>query len=107
VLAEAVSAILPPLDAVLEDNRPASELADHEVLKWADAQLPAVQDRRLSELLDKQQAATLSEPDRTELFALMQLYEASLPRQADALAEAVRRGLREPLAPGATPCLSP
>jgi hypothetical protein len=53
----------------------------------------------LSELLDKQQAETLTEQGRTELFSLRQVYEANLLRQAEALSEAARRGLREPLSP--------
>ena len=99
VLAEAVSVVLPPLDVVLGESRPVSEISDNEVLRLADLQLVPVQDRRLSLLLDKQQAGTLTDPERTELLALMQVYEANLLRQAEALAEAVRRGLREALSP--------
>jgi hypothetical protein len=60
VLAEAVSAVLPPLDGVLEERRPVSELSDDEVLRLADLRLPPPQDRRLSQLLDSQQAGTLT-----------------------------------------------
>jgi hypothetical protein len=56
-------------------------------------------DRRLSELLDHQQAGTLSDIEQAELAALMRVYEMGLLRQSQALAEAVRRGLREPLQP--------
>ncbi len=99
VLAEAVSVVLPPLDVVLGESRPVSEMSDSEVLKLADLQLVPVQDRRLSLLLDKQQAGTLTDQERTELLALMQVYEANLLRQAEALVEAVRRRLREALSP--------
>jgi hypothetical protein len=98
VLAEALSAMLPPLDAVAEGSRPMSELPDDDVRMLADLRLSAVQDQRLSQLLDAQQAGTLSDPERIEMLSLMQLYEANWLRQAEALAEAVRRGLREPLA---------
>ncbi|GIX49338.1 MAG: hypothetical protein KatS3mg131_3549 [Candidatus Tectimicrobiota bacterium] len=99
VLAEAVALALPPLDVVLGESRPVSELSDAEVLKLTKLRLTPSQNRRLSRLLDKQQAGTLTEQERTELLSLMQLYEAKLLRQAEALAEAVQRGLREPLSP--------
>ncbi len=99
VLAEAVSVVLPPLDVVLGESRPVSEMSDNEVLRLADLQLVPAQDRRLSLLLDKQQSGTLTDQERTELLALMQVYEANLLRQAEALVEAVQRGLREALSP--------
>jgi hypothetical protein len=57
------------------------------------------QDRRLSELLDHQQAGTLTDTEDRELRALMQVYSDGLVRKAQTLQEAVRRGLREPLDP--------
>ena len=41
----------------------------------------------------------MTEVERNELAALMQVYHECLVRKAQALREAVRRGLREPLAP--------
>jgi hypothetical protein len=58
--------------------------------------LPA-EDRRLSELLQRQQAGLLGDGERAELSALMQAYQEGLLRKARALREAVLRGLREPL----------
>lgn len=55
----------------------------------------SIQDRRLSLLLNKQQAGKLIEAERVELSALMQVYQEGLLRKAQALSEAVRRGLRE------------
>jgi hypothetical protein len=40
----------------------------------AELQLASDQDQRLSSLLDKQQAGTLIEAERSELLALMQVY---------------------------------
>jgi hypothetical protein len=57
------------------------------------------QDQRLSSLLDKQQAGTLIEIEGSELLALMQVYQESLLRKAQALNEAVQRGLLKPLEP--------
>ena len=56
-----------------------------------------VQDHRLSELLDEQQAGSLTSDERSELLAFMQIYQEGLLRKAQALHEAVRRGLRKPL----------
>jgi hypothetical protein len=99
VLAAAVTAALPSLDSVLEEGRPVAELPDDEVLKRTELRLAPALDHRLSDLLDRQQAGTLANPEQTELRALIQVYETNLMRQAEALAEAVRRGLRAPLSP--------
>jgi len=55
------------------------------------------QDQRLSTMLDRQQAGELTEAERPELLALMQVYQEGLLRKAQALHEAVRRGLCERL----------
>ena len=74
-------------------------LTDAELLALTDLQLPAAQEQRLSTLLDRQHADAITEQERAELVALFQLYQEGLLRKAQALAEAVRRGLREPLDP--------
>lgn len=79
-------------------NVPA-DLSDAEVLAAAEATLPAEQDKRLSALLARQQAGVLTDAEGAELAALMQLYQTGLLHKAQALREAVRRGLREPLQP--------
>ncbi|MBI3951497.1 MAG: hypothetical protein HY314_13685 [Acidobacteria bacterium] len=99
VLADTIDLSLTPLSPPSEEIKPVSELSDQEVLALADLQMDPVQDRRLSTLLDRQQAALLTEAERPELLALMQIYQESLLRKAQALHEAVRRRLREPLEP--------
>ncbi len=99
VLADAVAVVLSPMDVALPEARPVRELSDQEVLDLANLRLTAAQDERLTTLLDRQQAATLTDGERSELVTLMQTYEASLLRQAESLAQAVRRKLREPLSP--------
>ncbi len=74
------------------EMRPVAEMSDEEVLRLADLRLTPTQDRSLSRLLDRQQAGILSEQERSELVALMQVYQTNLLRKAEALAEAVRRG---------------
>ncbi|MBL7066189.1 MAG: hypothetical protein ISS49_18585 [Anaerolineae bacterium] len=74
-------------------------LADAQVLTLTHLQMGPAQDARLSILLERQQAALLTPAERAELDKLMSYYEIGLLRKAEALAEAVRRGLREPLHP--------
>lgn len=99
VLADALRLALPALRSAPDAGRPVESLSDAEILALTDLQLPPEQDRRLSLLLDRQQAGTLTEAERPELGSLMQAYQEGLLRKARALEEAVRRGLREPLGP--------
>lgn len=88
---------LPSLEAETEAGLDA--LIDTQVLALTHLQMDPVQDARLSILLEQQQAALLTPAERVELDELMSYYEIGLLRKAEALAEAVRRGLREPLHP--------
>jgi hypothetical protein len=72
---------------------------DAAVVAAADARMTESEDTRLSELLDRQQAGVLNDAERMELTALMARYQDGLLLKAQALCEAVRRGLREPLQP--------
>jgi len=98
VLSESIELSLNPLGVSGNGDNPA-EWTNEEVLEAATAKMPAKQDKRLSELLDAQQAGELTEADRAELTALMLTYQRGLLRKAQGLREAVQRGLREPLAP--------
>jgi predicted DNA-binding protein len=99
VLADTIELSLSPVGLKSEAVEPVSALSDEEVMALAELQLASDQDQRLSSLLDKQQAGTLIEAERSELLGLMQVYQESLLRKAQALREAVQRGLREPLEP--------
>jgi hypothetical protein len=99
VLADAIRTSLEPLGPSTKLDRPIRDLTDAEVLALTKLTMSPEQDRRLSKLLDRQQAGLLTEPQRVELHALMQAYGDGLVRKARALEEAVRRGLREPLPP--------
>lgn len=98
VLAETIESVLSPLGTSDSDLTPVGELSDNEVLAAADLRMDEAQGRRLGKLLDRQQAGKLREAERNELAALMQVYHECLVRKAQALGEAVRRGLREPVA---------
>lgn len=74
-----------------------SDLTDAEVIALTELQMTAEADVRHSELLEKQNAEALTVDERFELQRLDQLYRIGLVYKAQALAEAVRRGLRETL----------
>jgi hypothetical protein len=75
-----------------------TEWSDERVLAVAENfGLPEAEERRLSELLNRQQAGALTSAERLELKALMEVYQTQLLLKAQALGEAVRRGLRSPL----------
>ncbi len=99
LLAETIALSLPPWREGKESVSDIADLSDEKVLKLSDFKLPADQDRRLSKLLQKQQEQSLLAHEHAELLALMQGYQEGLLRKAQALREAVRRELREPLEP--------
>ena len=101
VLIESISLSLSSTSPFSENDSNKTEsiksLSDSEVLALSELQMESEQDLRLSQLLLKQQANTLSETERPELWILMQIYQTLLVKKAAALREAVSRGLREPL----------
>ncbi len=99
VLTDTLALSLPMLPDDTEVAVPIGELSDQELLALTMLELPAAQDRQLSTLLDRQQAGGLTAEEQRQLAGLMQAYHAGLLRKAQALQEAIRRGLREPLAP--------
>jgi hypothetical protein len=98
IIVAAIASTLPSLEAIAQ-LRTIAKLTDREVLALTELRMEPEADRRLSELLDCQQAGELSDLERAELAALMRTYEMGLLRQSQALAEAVRRGLIPPLEP--------
>jgi hypothetical protein len=99
VLKDAIELSLAPVSPGQSTARPVSDLSDEEVLKLSELQMSPAEDRRLSRLLDRQQKGKLTASGRAELFTLMQIYQMGLLRKAQALNEAVRRGLLAPLTP--------
>lgn len=99
LLKDAIELSLAPVSPEQSTVKPVSELSDKEVLKLTELQMPQAEDRRLSRLLDRQQKGKLTGHERAELFTLMQAYQSGLLRKAQALSEAVRRRLIEPLTP--------
>lgn len=96
-LTDALTVALMPVHTDQQWDKPISTLSDGEVLTQAVMQMPTRQGKRLSKLLQKQRENSLSLLEHRELLALFQLYQRLWLRQAEALAEAVSRGLRQPL----------
>jgi pyruvate-formate lyase len=99
VLRDLLTLATPSLASDAELPPPIHSLGDSEVLALTSLELPREQDLRLSALLERQQAGTLHEAERGELASLMQSYQEGLLRKAQAVEEAVRRGLMEPPGP--------
>jgi hypothetical protein len=99
ILADTLAVSLSLLGGATAPAAPLSEVSDADVLALSQLTMDPGQDERLSELLDRQQAAVLRAEERVELLALLQVYQEGTLRKAQGLAEAVRRGLRGPLEP--------
>jgi len=99
MITSALTIVLTPVHTVPKWEKPVTLLSDEDVLALSKAQMELEQGQRLSKLLGKQREGTLTEGERPELLALMQVYDQLWIRQSEALAEAVRRGLRKPLDP--------
>ena len=99
VLTDALTLSLPVLRQDSKGLPSLETLSDADILVLTKLELPPTQDRRLSALLELQQADTLTNAERGELLTLMQAYQEGLLHKAQALHEAVRRGLCTPLAP--------
>lgn len=98
-LTDALAMALAPVPATTESQPPIELLSDEEVLAECALLMPAERGQRLSALAARQNAGTLGEEEQQELLALGQLYQVLWLRQSEALAEAVRRGLRPSLHP--------
>jgi len=96
-LTDALSVVLTPVYTSPELEKPVASLSDEELLAQSQAQMATSQGQRFSQLLRQQREDNLSEEEHRELFALAQLYQRLWLRQSEALAEAVRRGIRPPL----------
>jgi hypothetical protein len=99
LLTEALALVLTPIGPLPADAPPVAALSDTEVLALVQVQMPPHQGYRLDQLLAQQGETTLTTQEQAELLALMQVYQQLWVRQSEALAEAVRRGLRAPIAP--------
>ena len=98
-LTDALEIVLTPVPESLESEPAVTTMSDAEVLALTQVQMAPRQGRRLDDLLAMQREEPLAAPEQAELLALMQEYNRLWIRQSEALAEAVRRCLRQPLTP--------
>jgi hypothetical protein len=87
--------LLPPLRSEL-DNRPIATLTDKEVLQVADSMMDETLNARMDELIQKQKKGlALDSAEAARLSMLRDIYEVGQLRKAEAMVEAVKRGLRK------------
>lgn len=97
-LADALAIALKPMYDT-PNEKPVEELSNQEVIALCEVKMNHTQGQRLSHLIGKQREGMLNDEEHRELQALFQIYNHLWVRQSKALAEAVKRGLREPLPP--------
>jgi hypothetical protein len=78
-------------------EQPVESLTNAQVLALANMQLPLDQQEKLSDLLAGNREGSLTNSERAALDELMQVYRRGLVRKAQAIKEAVSRGLQPPL----------
>ena len=88
---------LPALIPLVDLNKPVETLSDEAVLALTNLQMTPEYDSRHSALLHSQQSGTMSHDDRRELQTLQRVYEIGMIFKSRALAEAVKRHLRQSL----------
>lgn len=96
-LTDALRIVLTPVTTKPQIEQPISVLPNEEVVALSKIQMDKAQGERLGKLLEKQRESALTEPEQLSLMVLMQVYHQLWLRQSEALAEAVKRGLRPPL----------
>lgn len=83
--------------AVAEDGetleRPLADCSDAEVLGLANMKMSDAENRRMSELLEKQREETIAPMERNEMDALFRVYQVGNLRKSQGIVEAVGRGL--------------
>ena len=101
VLSDSLEIILPTFNnlSIIGNQTKVSHLLDSEVIELANLKMDAVQNQRLGELQAKGKNTGLTEAEGYELLVLISIYQMGQLRKSMALAEAVKRGLREPLIP--------
>jgi hypothetical protein len=97
VLADALEMMwLPIEESSSSEHSSVENLSNDEVLALADSKMDEVQNQRLGNLQTKGKATGLSQAERYELLALLQIYQMGQLHKSEALVEAVCRGLQTP-----------
>jgi hypothetical protein len=75
------------------EERPLANCSDEEVLAIANSKMSKKENKRMSELLYKNQADTLTPLERNEMESMVFVYQVGNLRKSQGIAEAVLRGL--------------
>lgn len=97
VVADAAARSLADIDGHAPALRSLTELSDESIVALSELQLDPELDRRYVVLLERQRESEITPEERAELGSLLRIYQQGLLRKAEALREAVHRGLRGPL----------
>jgi hypothetical protein len=100
-LADTLEIVLPVFNNLSRtgDRTEISYLLDNEVIELANLKMDIFQNQRLGDLQTRGKSTGLTEAEGYELFVLMSIYQMGQLKKSIALAEAVKRGLRESLLP--------
>jgi hypothetical protein len=99
VINDTLEMFLPTLENLSEHqfSKNLSDLSDTEVLTLANSKMDFTQNQRLGELQIKGKSIGLTQAEQYELATLIQIYQMGQLKKSEALAEAVKRGLKKPL----------
>jgi hypothetical protein len=93
IIAQRLDLLLPPLRSE-KDARPVESLPDNEVVAVAESMMDESLSTRMSTLLQKNGAGTLTDAERGELTMLFEIFEVGQLRKGEAAVEAKKRGLK-------------
>lgn len=83
--------------AVIEESenleRPLADCSDKEVLALANMKMSEAENKRMSELSEKQREETITPLEKNELDTLFRVYQVGNLRKAQGISEAVHRNL--------------
>ncbi len=96
-LTNALTLALTPVHVEPRLEPPVVTLSDSKLLAATKLQMQQEQGKRLDELLALQSEGRITTSQRSELQTLLQVYDQLWLRQSEALVEAVRRGLIDPI----------
>ena len=99
VLVDTLEMMWPSWELALKEDPHSTieQLPDAEVLGLAEAKMDVQQVERLGKLQAKGKIEGLDSSEQFELLLLLHLYQIGQLRKSQALAEAVKRGIRKPL----------
>lgn len=101
VITDTLEMLLPTLENLSKNGFASSlsQLSDEEILSLANVKMDTRQNQRLGQLQSQGKISGLTQAEQYELATLIQIYQMGQLKKSEALAEAVKRGLKKPLSP--------